>query len=162
MRSTRPLVWGKRECQLNAKLVHGAAELGGCPHLLSGSRCCHEDQMLVGIQRYRYVPTPAQLLKKDEVVPGSLLKIEQGAGHTTTGVINRQEQREQRSLLSKSPAMLAVPLDQHFLTRHPLPTNTTLRRPTPRGLITPALTGMRCRVFLPISMPSLSPRNSLR
>ena len=51
---------------------------------------------------------------------GGLLLAEQCAGHTASGVVDCQQQRELRFPVLQPPVMTAVHLDQHPLPRHPL------------------------------------------
>ena len=59
-----------------------------------------------------------------------LLLAEQGVDHDAGGVIDGQQQREGRTIVSKPPVVAAVHLYQHALAGHPLPADTVPGRPT--------------------------------
>ena len=62
---------------------------------------------------------------------GILQLAEQGIDHYPSGVIHCKQQCELRSIFSQPSVVAAVCLNQHTLTRHPLPPNAVLRRATP-------------------------------
>ena len=57
---------------------------------------------------------------------GVLQLTEQGIDNGPGGVVNRQQQRELRSVFPKPSVVAAVYLYQHALARHPLPTDAVL------------------------------------
>ena len=61
---------------------------------------------------------------------GVLQFAEQGIDHDPGGVVNRQQQCELRSVFPKPSVVAPVNLNQHTLTRHPLPPHSVLRWPT--------------------------------
>ena len=57
----------------------------------------------------------SQAPHQQEVVAGVLLLAEQGVDHDASSVIDGQQQREGRTMVSKPPVMAAVHLHQHAL-----------------------------------------------
>ena len=88
-----------------------------------------EDGVPVGVEGDGYAEALYQAPHQQEVVAGVLLLAEQGVCHDAGGVIDGQQQREGRTMVSKPPVMAAVHLHQHALAGHPLPAYTVPGRP---------------------------------
>ena len=73
--------------------------------------------------------------REREVAVGVLQLTEQGVDNDPSGVVNRQQQCELRSVFPKPSVVAAVYLYQHTLTRHTLPPNPVFRWPTPTGAV---------------------------
>ena len=104
-----------------------------------------------------------ETVNQQEVAVGVLLLAEEGVDHRTGGIVHRDQQRERRCLIPQPRVMTAVHLDISIPSRGIRCRRTRcLGGRLRRGLLSPALTRMRRRVVLPVSMPSRSPSNSLR
>ena len=69
---------------------------------------------------------PYQSTEEREVTVSVLQLTEQGIDNDPGGIVNRQQQRELRSVFPKPSVVAAVYLNQHTLTRHTLTPNSVL------------------------------------
>ena len=121
-----------------------------------------EDPVPVGVECDWYADMLHQALDQQEVAVGVLLLAEEGVDHRTGGIVHRDQQSERRRLAPQPRVMTAVHLDQHASRGMRWRRTRCLGGRLRRGLLSPALTRMRRRVVLPMSMPSRSLSNSLR
>ena len=101
--------------------------------------------MPVGIdERYAAAPYQSMWSEKD---CGCFQFAEQGIDDDPAGSSIASSSVNGRPSFPSHAVVAAVYLDQHALTRHPLPTNSVLRRPRRRGLFSPAFTSRRRSVL---------------
>ena len=82
-----------------------------------------EHCVAVGVEGHGHIEILHQPADQQEIAVGILLITEPGVHHPARGVVHRDQQRERWGQVSQPRVIAAVHLDQHPLSRHPLPTD---------------------------------------
>ena len=116
-------LWRTGKDLFNAQFLHGPGKMGWTHGLgympgLSGKL---EDPVAIAIESQGGLIAADDPLHQQEVAPGVLIGLEDGARHRAGSIIHRQQQGEPRPPLFQPGVMAAVDLQQHALLGHPLP-----------------------------------------
>ena len=123
------MAWGEsREDLPDAQLLHHLCELGGFGRRLCQADVVLEGRMSVAVQGQRDSPLSDEALKKHHVAPGVFRGAEGRLGHSTGGVVHRQQQHKLRPPLFEPAVVTAIDLYQHALLGHAPPPEPVLRR----------------------------------